>query len=277
MQILTPTIIMLAQTQIDPEGLKALLRCVGSNKFEPDQVSGSEQLVEVSGRLCYKSFEVGLNKNVTKIREGNKEYIKNILSSKHGSVLEHGTVTFAFMNVSRIFTHEVVRHRVGTAFSQESMRYVRMDNIGMYYPDVFQEEYLSSVVAPIHNWHRERVMPKAHALREKFETAVRMVETAVEDIISILKLDGVPFSVRKALTSAIRRIAPGGHTTNIIMTANHRAWRHICELRTDVAAEEEIRKIFIEVAQQLQQSFPNIYQDMYVDTPGIVRFGNSKV
>ena len=33
-------------------------------------------------------------------------------------------------NVSRVFTHELVRHRAGSAFSQESLRYVRLTDIG---------------------------------------------------------------------------------------------------------------------------------------------------
>jgi hypothetical protein len=39
--------------------------------------------------LCYRSWEPGLNPNVTKIRRDRKAYFDNILKSGHGSILEH--------------------------------------------------------------------------------------------------------------------------------------------------------------------------------------------
>src|SRR4051794_1053700 len=55
-----------------------------------------EILSEFCGRLCYKSWVPGLNKNVTKIRADRGDYLLNVLRSKHGSVLEHAHYTFAF-------------------------------------------------------------------------------------------------------------------------------------------------------------------------------------
>src|SRR5437899_12930800 len=90
-----------------------------------------EMLCELAGRMCYQSFEIGLNPNVTKIREDSKDYFKNLLTKGDGSVSEHGSVSFAFLGVSRIFTHELARHRVGIAISQESLRYVRPKEVPM--------------------------------------------------------------------------------------------------------------------------------------------------
>ena len=77
----------------------------------------------------------GLNANVSKVREDSAEYLRNILKSGHGSVLEHANFTFLFHNVSRVFTHELVRHRAGAAYSQESMRFVRLTDIPFWFPD----------------------------------------------------------------------------------------------------------------------------------------------
>jgi len=60
------------------------------------------------------------------VRSDRREYFENLLRSAHGSVLEHAGYSFALRNVSRVFTHELVRHRAGSAFSQESLRYVRL-------------------------------------------------------------------------------------------------------------------------------------------------------
>ena len=68
---------------------------------------------------CYRSWEPGLNPNVTRIRTDQAKYLENILASAHGSVLEHVSFTFVLHNVSRVFTHEVVRHRPGVAMWEE--------------------------------------------------------------------------------------------------------------------------------------------------------------
>ncbi|MGH7405219.1 MAG: FAD-dependent thymidylate synthase, partial [Candidatus Methylomirabilales bacterium] len=115
MKQVEPQVFLLARPAINDEGLAAYLRAVGASSWGTDAPSGAEKLVEVAGRSCYRSFEPGLNPNVTRIREGSKTYLENILNVKHGSVLEHASWTFAFFNVSRVFTHELVRHRAGTA------------------------------------------------------------------------------------------------------------------------------------------------------------------
>src|ERR1700674_2534763 len=90
------------------------------------------------GRACYRSWEPGLNPNVTRVRTDQREYFENLLRSAHGSVLEHASYSFALRNVSRVFTHELVRHRAGSAFSQESLRYVRLTDIGFRVPPALE-------------------------------------------------------------------------------------------------------------------------------------------
>ena len=43
--------------------------------------------------------------------------------------------SFVLHNVSRVVTHELVRHRPGTAVSQESLRFVRLTDIPFWFPD----------------------------------------------------------------------------------------------------------------------------------------------
>jgi len=252
MQILEPKVILLASTHMDPAALDRLKDEIGAHEY-PSPGSNGEALIEVGGRLCYRSFQPGLNKNVTKVRTDSFEYIKNILAQKHGSVLEHATVTFVILNCSRVFTHEVVRHRAGVAISQESMRYVRLDNIGMYYPQVFGSQIPDKILQA--------------KIRQIFERVVRTSEIAIEEISQLLGIDdvGKPFDFKKKVTSAMRRLAPGGHTTNIMLTANHRAWRHILKVRTGEGVEEEMWPIMKEIGSQLKASCPLIYQDMFLD------------
>jgi len=271
MKEVKPEVFMVAETQTNSKDISAMLEAL--NVKEPLQAqypsspSGSEQLIEIGGRLCYKSFEVGLNPNVTKIREGNKEYIGNILKHHHGSVLEHGSVTFVLINVTRVLTHELVRHRAGCAYSQESLRFVRLTEISYYYPDIFDQ--IGS---------KDGMQGDDSAeVRRLFEEVIRTCEEFQKFAAQILDVPNLPFEQKKKVTSAMRRAAPIGLATNIMVTANHRAWRHIIEMRTSKHAEEEVILVVSEIARQLQEGFPNIYQDMSLDDDGQYVFGHSKV
>ena len=187
-----------------------------------ERAQRGQMLVEFGGRTCYRSWAPGLNPTSASIRTDQQEYFGNILSSLHGSVLEHANYTFAFRNVSRVFTHELVRHRAGSAFSQESLRYVRLTDIGFRVPPALE---------PV----REQVIELVEQL-EEFQV------TAAEELG--LDEEGVPFSVKKEVTSALRRLAPIGLSTDIVWTANVRTLRHVVEMRTAPGAEEELRLVF---------------------------------
>jgi len=243
----TPSVFLIARPSIDVEGMGAYLRDVGGQSWLERRLSeggegglnGGELLVEFAGRACYRSWEPGLNPNVSKVRTDQRDYFANILRSAHGSVLEHANYSFALRNVSRAATHEIVRHRAGSAFSQESLRYVRLADIGF------------------------RVPPALEPLRERVLSIVEQLEEFQVSAAAALRLDdaGVPFHVKKEVTSAMRRLAPIGLSTDIIWTANVRTLRHVIEMRTAEGAEEELRLIFDQVARLAQSEVPDLFQD----------------
>src|SRR5436309_4693411 len=141
----TPQVFLIARPSLDLDGMRGYLESVGGESWldrRTGQAGGQpnpgEMLVEFGGRLCYRSWEPGLNPNVSRIRTDRREYFENILRSQHGSVLEHANYSFALRNCSRVFTHELVRHRAGSAFSQESLRYVRLTDIGFRVPPALE-------------------------------------------------------------------------------------------------------------------------------------------
>jgi len=241
MNQIEPRVIKLAETKLDQTGLKDMLAHYQAlewlNQTRKVQRSDAEFLIEVAGRSCYKSFGVGLNPNVTRIRGDPKDYITNVLEKGDGSILEHATVTFAFLNVSRIFTHEIVRHRAGTAMSQESLRYVRPREIHVWKP------------------------PDLESVSEKFQEIVREIEKHYRELESRFDWDELSFDEKKRVTSALRRILPDGIATNLIWTANHRTIRWVIEMRTDPSAEVEIRKVFGQVAEICIENYPLLYGD----------------
>jgi thymidylate synthase (FAD) len=242
----SPTVFLIARPSIDVEGMRGYLRDVGGESWLEGRLreaggepNGGELIVEFGGRACYRSWEPGLNPNVTRVRTDQREYFANILRSAHGSVLEHANWSFALRNVSRVFTHELVRHRAGSAFSQESLRYVRLADIGF------------------------RVPPALEGLRERVISIVEQLEQFQVDAAEQLGIDaeGVPFHVKKEVTSALRRLAPIGLSTDIVWSANARTLRHVIEMRTAEGAEEELRLVFDQVARIMQAEAPGLFQD----------------
>lgn len=296
MKTVQPGAYIIGETFCNLDGIHEMLMALGMTVYQASdwmdnnspavgECAHGEFLVEVAGRLCYKSFLPGMNANVTKVREGNQKYIANILKSKHGSVLEHVHVSVAFTNVSRVFTHEIVRHRAGCAFSQESLRYVRLDNLGCRAPSIFDNDTflqsiydqlgygVSAVGMDFTDW-KGRVQEE---VQDAFVKAFTTSEACYKALCEIFEIDNLKdFEQKKALTSAFRRVAPIGLTTNIIVTANHRAWRHMIELRTGPGVEEEMIDVIGMVAAQMKNRYANIYQDMeHVDASW--KFANSKI
>ncbi len=247
MNFVEPKVYKIAETKILNEGVVAWLTELGGESCL-SHVTGEdkEKLIELAGRRCYKSFAPQLNPNVTKIRTDSKVYHENVLSSSHGSILEHGTVSFAFENVSRVFTHEVVRHRAGVAVSQESLRYVRLTTINFWVPEVFKS-------------HGEEKYNKA---LEIIKNTVESAEKAQKDLTELFGVESMSdFNKKKMLTSAFRRLAPDGLATGIMLTFNFRALRHIIAMRTSSHAEEELRKVFGQVAEICIKDYPYIFGD----------------
>lgn len=236
-----PRVIKVAETRIDEDAVRELLKhCNAADwlkKTRRHKRSDSEFLTELAGRVCYRSFGLGLNPNVTKIREDPGHYLRNILRSRHGSVLEHSTVTFAFLNVSRVFTYELVRHRAGTAISQESLRYVRPRDLNLWLPVDLKP------------------------VSRDFVTIVEEIRRGYRKLEAHFPWDEMNFEEKKRATSALRRILPEGLATNVIWTANHRTIRWAIERRTDPSAEIEIREVFGSVAQICKRDYPLLYGD----------------
>ena len=125
-----------------------------------------------------------------------------------------------------------------------------------YFPDIYTEHLGEDKAAEVHFLFRN-----AFSDLEDFQR--RLVEICGMDE------EGLPFNVKKLLQSANRRLMPIGMSTAIVVTSNHRNWRHLIEMRTASFAEEEIRVVFSEIAGQLRAHFSAIYQDMKVDDDGI--------
>jgi thymidylate synthase (FAD) len=205
--------------------------------WQTDTEIGSEELIEVAGRVCYMSF--------AKPRPGgNATYVNHLLEVGHGSVLEHAVWSFIFTGVSRSLTHELVRHRAGMSYSQLSQRYV----------DESQGEYVEPAVIASD--------PELHALwleavTQSHQAYVRLAEKLQEHF----REEPDKTLRRKLARQAARSVLPNATETKIFVTANARAVRHFVEMRGSRHAEDEIRRLALKVLEIMKREAPHIFQD----------------
>ncbi len=142
-------------------------------------------------------------------------------------------------------THEIVRHRPGTAVSQESLRFVRLADIPFWFPEWARED--------------EELMKRAGVLLSEMENFQRWMADHFG-----LDEEGVPFHEKKHKTSFMRRFAPDGVATGLVWSANVRTLRHTIESRTDPGAEEEIRLVFGKIGELMRAEAPALFGDYEV-------------
>jgi len=230
-----PRVYLVGRQDIDRSQIDRFLDEHGM-AWETDTEVGGEQLAEAGGRLCYLSFGKG--------RKSNADYLGNIIAQKHGSVLEHAVWNFIIAGVSRSFTHELVRHRAGFAYSQLSQRYVDESIANYIEPDIIAED--------------ER-------LHDVWLRAVQVSHQAYLTLVAGLaeKLAEVPDKThrRKLARQAARSVLPNATETMIFVTANARALRHFIEMRGSEWAEVEIRKVALDILRIMQREAPNLFAD----------------
>lgn len=214
-----------------------------------------EKLAEYAGRLCYMSQHNPAKRTTA-------DYLKHILESGHGSVLEHANYSVLAEGVSRSLTHEWVRHRAGWAYSQLSQRFVDESEAAFVVPPALLDD--SEILADLEN---------------DCEAALKSYAKYVERLMARYKVEAPlldPTQRRKQAREAARAVLPNCTETKIVLTGNVRAWRTVLEIRGDPFADAEINRLSRVIALTLAEVAPNFFQDMTVGDTG-VRFEFSKV
>jgi len=262
-KIVLPKTYLTGYTGMNISGISQYLKDTDQEEFESDilaakaeGLSDGEILCSMYAKMCYASLTTKKNKNISKIR-GIAANIQGTIDSGHGSVFEHCTLNFLTTNCSRVFTHELVRHRVGSAFSQTSGRYVRTDAINF-----------------VHD-------PILDPVKDKIEKALTYLQTIYQEMENDLDLANIKdFDRKKKLTSAMRRILPNGQANEIGFSLNLRSLRHLIELRTSEHAEFEIRLVFGQVYNLMKDKYPAMFVDAkeeMIDDLLKISFKNKKV
>lgn len=253
-----PGVIMIAKPEIKLENVKEFLAGY-QNEFEnylndPDQLTNGTQLIKFSAQLCYMSFgpKRTWNKDADK-------YFENIMSSGHGSVLEHSYYTFLLYGVSRSLTHELVRHRAGFAYSQQSQRYVSGKLIRFVERPEFQKD------ENLHRLFEERIdrikneYQKLYDLLQEKREELKILNPSTKEDDKHLQTE-----LRKKINQTARSLFTNETEAPIVVTANIRAWRHTIEMRANNYAETEIRELFFRIFLCLALVEPILFQDYQI-------------
>jgi thymidylate synthase (FAD) len=241
-KLVTPKVFLVGYSVIDRQALIDYLHYTNNFDFvnsmdgaRREGLSDGEVLCSMYAKLCYKSLTLGKNSNVTRIRDI-QDNLKGTLDQGHGSVWEHCLLNFIITDCSRVFTHELVRHRAGTAFSQTSGRYVRGDTIDIVFDPILDP------------------------IKQEVEELQALIEEKYNLMVKKMGLDEMKdFDKKKKATSALRRLLPNGQSNEIGFSVNLRALRHTVQVRTSRQAEWEIREVFSQVYKLVKDKFPTIF------------------
>lgn len=187
-----------------------------------------EKTVALAARLCYSPVSIGALRE--KLESSDIEsFLDKIMSLGHHSVLEHASFTFGIEGVSRVTTHQLVRHRIAS-FSQQSQRYVS-----------HKEEFTS-------------IMPDTIAENSEARRIFAFMSETVHKAYAQLIDMGIP-------PEDARYILPNATETKVIMTMNARELRHFFALRCCQRAQWEIREMSVEMLRQVKRVAPVIFRE----------------
>lgn len=186
------------------------------------------QKLERAGRVCYKSEG--------NIKDGSAgKFIRGIIKRGHESVIEHASVSFKIV-CDRGVTHELVRHRIGASYSQESTRFCD------YSAGKFGGEL--TFIKPCF-WREDddnfQLWRETMALVEKNYLALRAAGAKPEEARSIL---------------------PNSLKTEIFVTMNLRELRHFLKLRTAAAAHPQMREVALKILNMMLERLPAVFDDI---------------
>ncbi len=229
----TPGVTLISKPDVNLSGMADFLGGFSSDlEFpqyldDPTELDPGALLCKTAGQVCYASFSPKRTYNDNAAR-----YFSNIVSSGHGSVLEHANYSFLFYGISRSVTHELVRHRAGVGVSQVSQRYVS----GKVLRFVERPEYQGDFV--LHEAFERRIDQAAADYHLTAERLLAQQKSGSGILSADAKTD-----LRKKVQQAARSLLPNETEAPILVTANVRAWRHILAMRANPHAETEIREL----------------------------------
>jgi len=207
----------------------------------------TQNLIDVmwtAARTCYSAKspvemwdDIELITDKQEQKEKHWNLVKRVLDSGHQSVAENISFTFAIEGISRACSHQLVRHRAGIVFSQQSQRYVEIKESLQELRDIREHGGAAKTAGIVEKYfvpNQDGMSGLKYAELDCLIEYRRLIEeegTAPEDA---------------------RAILPNATKTNITMSINLRELMHISNLRLCSRAQTEIRQLFQEIKKEVK-------------------------
>ncbi|MDO8886091.1 FAD-dependent thymidylate synthase [Candidatus Oleimmundimicrobium sp.] len=187
-----------------------------------------ERTIATAARICYapvgadELFRVLSDKEVEKL-------VNLIIKSGHLSAVEHAVFTFAIDGISRVCSHQLVRHRLAS-FNQQSQRYVKYSSdLKFITPSSIENNPLA---------------------KEKFDklnaTALKVYQELLEEGIE---------------AEDARYILPNSTETKMVVTMNAREFLHFLSLRCCNRAQWEIKELALTMLKEAKEVAPLLFKE----------------
>ncbi|GAB4333050.1 MAG: FAD-dependent thymidylate synthase [Candidatus Abyssubacteria bacterium] len=187
-----------------------------------------ERTVALAAKLCYSPATIdNLGERIG--RSEVRQFLRKLLDMGHLSPFEHASFTFGIEGISRVTSHQLVRHRIAS-YSQQSQRYVEKKT---------QFEYIMP-----------RSIKNKKGLKSRYEKLMRELQGAYREFVDA----GVP-------PEDARYVLPGAAETKLVVTMNARELRHFFLQRCCTRAQWEIRKMAELMLAEAKRAAPALFAD----------------
>ncbi len=181
-----------------------------------------EKTIIMACRTCYQSFEKQDDVSDSRLLEH--------ITKRDESPLEFAAFTFLVSGISRVTSHQIVRHRAGCNYAQKSQRYVSESGFEYVTPPEIENN---------------------SEAKEEFTKAIELLSQTYNKLRD--------FGIRK---EDCRYILPQACTTQIMIGLNARSFRHFIKLRLAKKAQWEIREVARQMRNEVEKIAPTLVLDL---------------
>lgn len=240
---------------------------------EPDKVVAS------AAKLCYSP--VGVDQIQEKLDDEKiAKFVNHLVSIGHKSPLEHVSFTFAIEGISRVTSHQIVRHRIASP-SQQSQRYVKLEQFEYVIPpeiaknkfakEIFvkqmkksQEAYdllVDELIDKIFfEKYRDKLEEISMELQDGKENGKYHIDTQETDLLK-RKYPKIYSKIEKQAIEDARYVFPNACETKMVFTINARSLLNFFSKRCCERAQWEIRAVANEMLKLVKEVAPIIFKN----------------
>lgn len=149
-------------------------------------------------------------------------------------------------------THELVRHRLAS-YSQESTRYCNYGNDQFDNAiTVCQPSFWEFTGDPDKDFVGNYGDPNTAEMRRIWYEAMEAANGYYQKLVAM-----------GAKPQEARSVLPQSTKAEIVVTMNPREWRHYFKMRCSAAAHPDIRKVSLELLNEMHEKYPVLFDDLY--------------